>query len=43
MPTVLRPKFEMKPFHEMGWLEFLLILLGVVLAILIVPFGANGS
>ena len=43
MPTILRPKYAMKPFRQMGWLEFLLILLGVLLAILFVPFGANGS
>lgn len=43
MPTILRPKLEIMPFRQIGWLDFLLILLGVVLALLLVPFSANGS
>jgi|GEM_PF-3238201 hypothetical protein len=43
MPTILPFKNGMKPYGQMGWLGLLLLLAGVVLALLLFPFGGNGS
>ena len=43
MPTIMHSKNGMKPFSQIGWLELLLILAGVALALMLLPFGGNGS
>lgn len=43
MPTILPSHYQKRPFGEAGWLEIALILIGVLLAIWLLPFTGNGS
>jgi hypothetical protein len=43
MPATLPSRNEMRPFGDAGWLELLLILFGVALALLLLPLGGAGN